>query len=117
MMTGFLLDKRYQLGGMAAQELESLRETVYGAIRRELQRLSISAQDCVIGMPDAGDDGVVCFHDENGMWVFYIAERGKRCAPAFFSSAWDGANYLIWYLAASPYGGNGDVGRIPRAIT
>lgn len=116
-MTGFSLDQRYQLSGLSKEEFEALRLTVYDAIHHELQRLSISTNDCVIGIPDAGDDGVICFHDENGMWVFYIAERGKRYAPAFFSSAWDGANYLIWYLAANPHGGNGDVGRIPRAIT
>lgn len=106
------LDDRYDFVDLSEGDLNRVRSETYSAIRVELARLGFSENCCALGAPDAGGDGVVCLHDESGLWVFYVAERGRRFAQAFFSSSWDAANYLVWYLCCSPKGGNSDVGRL-----
>lgn len=111
-MSTLILDPRYDVRNLPPEDMQNLRERVYEAIRKELRSHGLPEECCVLGVPDGAGDGRICFHDEDGLWVFYVAERGRRSAGAFFQSAFDAANYLVWYLLCDPTKRNTDVGCI-----
>lgn len=86
----------------------------YDLIYEELDRHKIPRSQYSLGVSDGLSDGGVCFHEDNGFWVYYVSERGSRYGLAVFSSISDGMNFLVWMFLASPKNNNGDDGYLPK---
>jgi hypothetical protein len=84
-------------------------------LAEELQRLKINIDVRSLGVPDSGGwDGGWCIHEEDGLWLVYHSERGRRSGVAIFTSSFDAANFYLWSRVAHPKSGNSDVGQLPR---
>jgi hypothetical protein len=80
----------------------------------ELERLNVGVNTQLLGVPDAFGDGGWCIHEEDGAWLVYHSERGRRSGAAIFTSDFDAANYYLWIHICSPEADNSSVGRLPR---
>lgn len=116
-MQTIVLGPKYFQRQVSEEDRRSHQDMFFPLIREELTRLGVPQSEYTLGLPDAGDDGRVCLHEENELWVYYIAERGHRSGAAFFQSIADAANYLIWTMICKPQAANSDVGRIPRRVS
>jgi hypothetical protein len=104
-------DERYEFVGPAAQPIpnRALKE-----LAAELQRLNVNIDVRLLGVPDAFPDGGWCIHEEDGVWLVYLSERGRRSGPAVFTSDFDAANFYLWKHVSSPDADCSSVGRLPR---
>ncbi len=80
----------------------------------ELIRLNVDVNVHLLGVPDAFSDGGWCIHQEDGYWLVYHSERGRRSRPAVFTSSFDAANFYLWIHICSPRSDNSSVGQLPR---
>jgi len=80
----------------------------------ELRRLEVDVDTRLLGVPDAFPDGGWCIHEEQGVWLVYRSERGRRSGPALFTSSFDAANFYLWIHICDPRANNTSVGRLPR---
>lgn len=80
----------------------------------ELQRLNVSVDVRLLGVPDAFPDGGWCIHKEGNVWLVYHSERGHRASPSMFTSLWDAANFYLWIHLGDPRSDSTSVGRLPR---
>ncbi|MBL0943060.1 MAG: hypothetical protein IBJ04_01860 [Hydrogenophaga sp.] len=80
----------------------------------ELQRLKVNVDVKMLGVPDAFPDGGWNIHKEDGVWLVYHSERGRRSRPSIFTSAFDAANFYLWIHVSNPKADNSSVGRLPR---
>jgi hypothetical protein len=83
-------------------------------LKAEIKRLNLDYNIHALGIADVFDDGGWCFHSEDGVWLVYHSERGRRSGVSIFTSPFDGANFLLWKLVATPDGSNASVGLLPR---
>jgi len=80
----------------------------------ECKRLNLDIDVRELGVPDAYYDGGWCIHQEDGVWLVYLSERGRRARPAIFTSSFDAANYFLWINTSHPAADNSSAGRLPR---
>ena len=83
-------------------------------LAEELLRLKVDIDVRLLGVADAFPDGGMCIHEEDGVWLVYHSERGRRSGPAIFTSSFDAANFYLWRCISHPNSGNSDVGMLPR---
>jgi hypothetical protein len=83
-------------------------------LAEEIRRLNVDANVNLLGVPDAYPDGGWCIHEEDGVWLVYHSERGKRSGPAIFTSSFDAANFYLWIHICDPRADNSSVGQLPR---
>lgn len=79
----------------------------------ELLRLKVDVDVRLLGVADAFPDGGMCIHEEDGVWLVYHSERGRRSGPAIFTSSFDAANFYLWRCVSNPANGSSDVGMLP----
>lgn len=94
-------------------DYEEAEKWAYAELKHELQRLSVDYNVHAIGIADAVDGGW-CINREDGFWLVYHCERGRRSGPSMFTSPFDAANFLLWSLVSTPEGTNSSVGRLPK---
>jgi hypothetical protein len=92
------LSEKYDLAAYEVQDLESFQERVFSKLYKNLDDLGFDRRRYILGKKDAGANGELCLHHDNGLWAVYASERGERLNPAFFASAWNAARYLMWEL-------------------
>lgn len=98
-MKTFTFNDKYDFFTSSNSSLEETKKSVVESIIERLSKNGVQFNKYAIGIPDAGDDGLLCIHEENDFWVVYTAERGRRFGQAVFTSASDAANYYVWMLS------------------
>lgn len=104
-------DNRYEFTSSLCQS--SSRRAIE-ELAVEIQRLNVDVDVRLLGVPDAFSDGGWCIHEEDGVWLVYHSERGRRSGPAIFTSSFDAANFYLWKHIANPSADNSSVGLLPR---
>lgn len=105
------LSDRYEILPFDKKKVE---DWAFEELRKEIKRLNINFNIHTIGIPDAFDDGGTCLHSEDGFWLVYHSERGKRSGLSVFTSPFDAVNFFLWSLISSPSQLNESVGLLPR---
>jgi hypothetical protein len=91
----------YGLGDYKTFDRTKFESKFYPALRASLDEFTVDRSSYALNSPDAVGNGNYCIHFDEPFWVVYIAERGKRLNPAFFSGARDAADFLLWKLIGS----------------
>jgi hypothetical protein len=89
---------RYDLQSYLVSDFPEFEARVFARIHACLDKFGFDRRSYFLGKPDAGANGELCLHFDNGLWAVYASERGERLNPAFFASAWHAGRYLLWEL-------------------
>jgi len=89
---------RNEIQTYEVQDLAKFQQRAFSRITSHLNQMGIDSKSYVLGKPDAGANGELCLHYENGLWLVYSSERGERLNPAFFASIWHAGRYLMWEI-------------------
>ena len=83
----------------AEEDVLNTLKNIKEYISKEIYLRGVDYNIHAIGVSEAYYDGTPCFSFEQGFWVVYSFEKGKRRGLSIFQSAWDAADYFLQRLS------------------